>query len=62
MFKCAVKSDGNPDIDLLEDVKNYIYRINWTRFGSVTMDKWVAKYDKDDDDNDVMIYGGWVAR
>ena len=40
------------------DVKEYIYRVSWTRFGSVSMDKWVAKYTKED----VMIYGGWVQQ
>ena len=52
VFKCSVNSNGEPY------TKEYIYRINWTRFGSVTMDKWSAKYNKDD----AMIYGGWVAR
>ena len=55
VFKCSVNSNGDP---LEEKVRDYIYRIKWSRFGSVTMDKWVAKYNKDD----VMIYGGWVAR
>ena len=57
VFKCSVKPDGDPDIDLLYDVKEYIYRVKWTRFGSVSMHKWVAKYD-----DDVMIYGSWVGR
>ena len=39
VFKCSVK-DGDPDMALVGDVKNYIYRINWSRFGNVTMDKW----------------------
>ena len=42
MFKCSVK-DGDPDMALVGDVKNYIYRINWSRFGNVTMDKWNNK-------------------
>ena len=59
VIKCSVKPGGeDPDMGQVGDVKEYIYRIKWTRFGSVTMDKWIAKYDEDD----VMIYGGWVAR
>ena len=52
VIKCSVNPVGEPY------TKEYIYRIKWTRFGSVSMDKWIAKYNKDD----VMIYGGWVAR
>ena len=59
VFKCSVNSNGEPyTAGTLEKVRDYIYRIKWTRFGSVTMDKWIAKYDEDD----VMIYGGWVAQ
>ena len=43
VFKCSVKSNGDPDLDLLPDVENYIYRINWSRFGNVTSDKWNNK-------------------
>ena len=59
VFKCSVNSNGEPyTAGTLEKIRDYIYRIKWTRFGSVTMDKWIAKYDEDD----VMIYGCWVAR
>ena len=50
VIRCSVKPNGDPDIDLLPNVENYIYRINWSRFGNVTMDKWNN------------INDGWVAR
>ncbi len=64
VFKCSVNSDGEPDMDLLLPCKNakYIYRIRWSRFGSVNMDKWVAEYNDKPVPKCVMIYGGWVAR
>ena len=43
VFRCSVKANGDPDIDLLTNIENYIYRINWSRFGSVTTDKWNNK-------------------
>ena len=39
----------------------YIYRINWGRFGSVSMDKWVGQYN-DEDGNCVLINGSWIPR
>ena len=64
VFRCSVNSDGEPDMDLLLPCKNakYIYRIRWSRFGSVNMDKWVAEYNDKPVPKCVMIYGGWVAR
>ncbi len=59
VIKCSVKPGGeDPDMGHVGDVKEYIYRVRCTRFGSVSMDKWVAKYTKED----VMIYGGWVQQ
>ena len=46
VFRCSAKSDGDPDTDLLDGVENYIYRIKWSRFGNVTMDKWNNENDK----------------
>ena len=36
--KCAIKDDGDPETSV--DADKYLYRINWSRFGSVTLDKW----------------------
>ena len=59
VIKCSVKPGGeDPDMGQVGDVKEYIYRVRWTRFGSVSMDKWIARYTKED----VMIYGGWVQQ
>ena len=59
VIKSSVKpGSGDPDMSHVGDVKEYIYRIRWTRFGTVSMDKWVARYTKED----VMIYGGWVQQ
>ena len=52
VVRCSVNPDGEPY------TKEYIYRVRWTRFGTVSMDKWVANYTKED----VMIYGGWVQQ
>ena len=64
VFECSVNSDGEPDMDLLLPCKNakYIYRIRWSRFGSVNMDKWVAEYNDKPVPSCVRIYGGWVER
>ena len=61
--KCHVKNNGEPDMDLIDPCKNskYIYRINWGRFGSVSMDKWVGQYN-DEDGNCVLINGSWIPR
>ena len=63
VYKCSVKINGDPDMDLLLPCKNakYIYRINWSRFGNVTMDKWVAMYN-DSGEKCVLIDGNWIPQ
>ena len=73
--KCKATSDKEtneiiPNIDHYaidgewKGYENYIYGVEWSRFGNVEMKKWVVKYQVDEDeDNEKGVIGGeWVSR
>ena len=73
IVKCnATRDKTEKTIPAIDDYKidgdwigdeNYIYGVEWTRFGSVAMMKWVVEYERNKDTNKKeVIDGKWVQR